>query len=163
MRRRNAIPRNEREARARERARATVARMRREKLSLSPAAKAEHTDPATVRRYFGSALRQEGPRKHYRATPYDRIPRTLSILMAEGVEIVTVRDSRTASRIGEYMNAVGVYARTGDPSPLESFKGRSFRASGKTYTFVADPAVIARLGSAGVLPIEGLYREVAAP
>ena len=163
MRHRNAIPRTEHEAQARERARAALARIRREKLSLSAAAKAEHTNPRTVRRYFGTALRQEGPHKHYRATPYDRIPRTLRILTAEGIEIVTVRDSRTATKLGQYMNAVGIYAGTGDGSAVERFKGKSFRAGGKTYTFITDPVTIARLGSVGALPIEGLYREVVAP
>lgn len=158
MRRRNAIPRNEREAQARERALAAVARMRRKKLSLSAAAQAEHTNPRTVQRYVGTALRQEEPGRHYRATTYDRIPRTLHVVTPEGTLPVTVRDSRTASRIGEYMNAVRTYVNKGESSGLERFRGKSFRADGVSYPFVTDPNKLEELADAGVLAVEQLYR-----
>lgn len=64
-RHRNAIPRNQREAEARERALAALARMRREGRSLREAATAEGTSPTTIKRYVGSALRRE-PGKGYR-------------------------------------------------------------------------------------------------
>ena len=160
MRRRNAIPRNEREAQARDRALATLGLMRRKGLALATAAKAERTDPRTVLRYAGSTLRQERPRGRYRATAYDRIPRTLNVLTPEGTVPVTVHDSRTATRIAEYMNAVRVYVNTGDSLALARFRGKSFQAGGKTYTFVTDPATLERLADAGALVIEGLYRAV---
>ncbi len=158
MQRRNAIPRTEREAQARERALAGVARMRRNGSSLSAAAEAEGTRPSTVRRYAGSALRQERPGARYRATAYDRIARTLNFPTPQGALPVTVRDSRTASRIAEHMNAVRIYVNTGDSSALDRFKAKTFQTGGKTYTFITDPATLARLADAGALVIEGLYR-----
>jgi hydroxyethylthiazole kinase-like sugar kinase family protein len=40
------------------------------------------------------------------ATAHDRIARTLNIITAQGMNVGTVRDSRAASQIAEYMNAV---------------------------------------------------------
>src|SRR5271168_2354387 len=117
MHRRNAKSRNTQETEDRERALAALARMRREKVSLRAAARAEETEPKTVRRYVASALRQDKSGR-YRATLYDRIPRTLHFL----TEVLTIRDSRTASKIAQHSNAVRKYVRTGDSSGLEQFK-----------------------------------------
>ncbi len=158
MRRRNAIPRTEREREARERALAALALMRRKKLSLTAATNAEGTTPRTVRRYVGSALRQKGPGERSRPTPHDRIPRTLNVV---GRTLpIKVRDSRTVSRIAEHMNAVKTYVKTGDPSALARFRGKSYQAAGVTYPFITDPAKLDQLADAGVLEIEGLYRAV---
>ncbi len=157
MPRRNAIPRNEQQTQARERALATLALMRRKGLALAMAAKAERTSPRTVKRYVGSTLRQKGPRGRYRPRAYDRIPRTLHVVTPQGTLPVTVRDSRTASRIAQYMNAVRTYVSTGDSSALNRFKGKTFQAGGKTYPFLTDPASLDRLADAGALAIEELY------
>ena len=69
-------------------------------------------------------------------------------------------DSRTASRIAEYMNAVRALVRTGDSSALLNFKGEYFEAGGVRYEFVTDPEFLYKLGDAGELEIEGLYRVV---
>lgn len=158
MGRRNAIPRTEREAEARERALATLALMRRKGLALTTAAKAQETDPRTVRRYVGSALRQRALRQRYKPTASDRLARTLNVITPEGTQPVTVRDSRTASRIAEYMNAVRTYVNKGELSALERFRGQSFQAAGVRYTFVTDPNTLELLADAGVLAFEQLYR-----
>jgi len=132
--------------------------MRREKLSLTAAAKTQETDPRTVRRYVGSALRQRAVRHRYKPTASDRLPRTLNVIAPEGTQPVTVRDSRTASRIAEYMNAVRTYVNKGELSALERFRGKSFRAAGVRYTFVTDPNTLELLADAGVLAFEQLYR-----
>jgi hypothetical protein len=159
MRRRNAIPRNEIQAQARERALAALALMRREHLSVKVAARAADTDTKTVLRYVGSALRRESPRGRYRPAAYDRIPRVVNFDTPTGPVWITVRDSRTASRIGEHKNAQKRYWNAGDSSALQLFKNKSFRASGVTYWFITDTATLDRLGDAGV-PFEGLYRAV---
>ena len=158
MQRRNAIPRNEREAQARERALAALALMRREKLSLKAASKAQETDPRTVRRYVGSALRQDGPRSRYKPTPYDRLARTLNVVTLQGPQSVVVRDSRVATKIAQFMNSVKEYLKIGDSSILKPFRGKSFRASGVSYQFITDPDALEQLADAGVLAIEQLYR-----
>jgi 3-deoxy-D-arabino-heptulosonate 7-phosphate (DAHP) synthase class II len=154
---RNAKPRNAREAQDRERALAAMARMRREKVSLRAAARAEDTDPKTVKRFVGSALRQDKSGR-YRAKPYDRISRTLNFLTAKGSVPIMVRHSRTASKVAEHSNALREYRRTGDSSALAQFRAQSFRVNGVIHRFVTDPAVIDRLEDAGALTaIESLY------
>jgi hypothetical protein len=160
MVRRNAKPRTEEETQTRERALTALALMRREGLALNAAANAVGIDPKTVLRYVGSALRQKGERGDYHATAYDHIPRTLHFITPGGPLPVTVQDSRIASRIAEYMNAVRTYVHSGESSALESFRGESFEASGTTYRFLTDPETLDRLADAGVLAIEGLYRTV---
>jgi hypothetical protein len=155
MPRRNTKPRNERQAHARERALAAIARMRREGLSLSAAAKTEGTHTSTIKRYAGSALRQKCPGGHCRVTRSDRIARTLNFLTTT----VTVRSSRTASQIGEYMNAVKAYGR-GDISKVARFRGKSFRATDGIHKFITEPAKLDEILDADVLKFEGLYRSV---
>ncbi len=156
----DAIPQNESEAQTREQALAVLALMRREKLKLREASNRVGIDPRTVLRYVGSALEREGPHGEYRATPHDQIPRTLHFITPEGTVAITVRDSRTATRIAEHMNAVRAFTHAGDLHPLESFQGESFEIDGVRYTFVTDPVILGRLADAGVLSIEGLYRAV---
>jgi hypothetical protein len=153
---RNAIPRNEREAQARERALAALAAMRREELSRSAAAKAHRTSSSTMERYVGSAIRKDG-KGRYRAIPHDRISRTLNFLTETGNIALKVRDSRIASSIGEHRNAIAIYERTGDLSVLAPFEGRSFRVGGVEYRFVTDPGTLDRLADADELGIEQLY------
>ncbi len=157
MRFRNAIPRNQRESEARERALASLALMRREGLSLTAAARNKEVAPRTVKKYVGSAIRQASPRGHHRATTFDRIPRRLNMLTPLGTVPVTVGDSRTSSRVGEYMIAVRIYINSGDVSALAPFKKKSFQAGRVTYVFITDPAVLDQLADAGKLTFEGLY------
>jgi hypothetical protein len=157
--RRNAIPRNEREAQLLDQSLAALASMRRDGLSLDQTASSQGIDPKTVLRYVGSALRQEEKGGRYFAKPHDRIPRTVhAIVRGGGKTVVTVDDSRIASRIAEHLNAIRTFARRGDSSALESFKGESFEASQGTFYFETDLDALARLGDAGQLVVEGLYR-----
>ena len=158
MPRRNAVPRNKREAYARERALAALALMRREGTSLRAAAKANGTNPGTVQHYVGSALRKEASGR-FRATAYDRIARTLNFSTPQGDIAVTVRSSRTASRIAEYLNAVKQYLAGRDNSVVERFRGKSFRAGGATHVFITDSKTLDQFGDAG-FPAEGIYRLV---
>src|ERR1700686_3900616 len=130
MPRRNAKPRNAREAEDRERALGALAKMRRDRISLRAAATAYETDPKTVRRFVGSALRQ-AKNGRYRAKRYDRIPRTINYLTLDGSVVpLTIRDSRTASKIAEYSNELRKYRRTGDSSGLAQLRRKVFRADG---------------------------------
>ena len=154
---RNAKPRNEIEAQERERALGAIARMRRDKLSLRNAARASETTSDLVKKYVGSALRRNKSGR-YRATLYDRIPRSLNFLILDRYVPITIRDSRTASKIAEHSNAVRKYVRTGDTSTLAQFKNKSFRTGGAVHRFVAEPDLLDRLADAGSLAgIETLY------
>jgi hypothetical protein len=154
---RNAIPKNQSQAEARERALATLALTRREGKSLTKAASEYETTPRTVLRYVGSAFKRQTARGQYKSTAYDRLSRRLNVIIPQGSEVVTTRDSRTATDIAEHSNAVRIYRNTGNTAPLEKFRGKSFRAEGKTYQFVTDPAILDRLADAGAFP-ENLYQ-----
>ena len=161
MTRRNAKPRNHRERYARERALAALARMRRERLSLTAAAKAEGTNPRTIARYVGSALTRGGKRGKFRATASDRLHRDLNFTTVQGDKPITVYGSRVASRIAEYNNAIRRYLNErGDTSALGHLRGESFRAGGETHYFITDPAQLSLLANAGALRIESLYRSI---
>jgi len=154
--RRDAIPRNSRQAETRERALATVSLMRRENLPLSLAVKAEQIRPSTVLRYAGSALRKS--KGDYRVKPFDRIPRTLNVVGPKGMQPVSVRSSRTATQIAKYMNAVKKFVRTNNRSELKKFQGK--RVPGTAHKFVVSPAKLKRFADAGILEIEKLYLRV---
>ncbi|MFI5417721.1 MAG: hypothetical protein ACHQ2Y_02320 [Candidatus Lutacidiplasmatales archaeon] len=56
---------------------------------------------------------------------------------------ILVRDSRTATLLSRYANAVGHYRETGDASGLKEFEGKTYRdAAGKVHTFETDPAAL---------------------
>ncbi len=149
--------RTQRRTEARERALATLALMRREDLPLRKAAKAERIDPATVLQYARPGLRR-GRGGDYWATPHDNIRRTLNFLTSRGTVPVTVHDSRTATQIAEYMNAVRTYLGTGDTSALARFRGKVFVAPEGIRVFITDPAVLDHLADARELEFEQLYR-----
>ena len=130
--------------------------MRTRGLSRARAAIELHTTPKTVMRYVGIALRREESGK-YRALPSDRLPRFLRFLTPAGQVHITVRGSRTATKISEYMAAVDHYLRTGDTAGLSRFTGKYVRAGKLTYPFVTDPRALDRLANAGEVAFEDLY------
>jgi hypothetical protein len=96
--------------------------------------------PKTVRRASG-AFRKRGGR--WVPTQSDRVERWLKSYENGARFEVLVRDSRTASLLSRYSNAVGHYLETGDPSGLAQFKGKAYRdANGTVHTFETDPAAI---------------------
>jgi hypothetical protein len=153
--------RNKREGQARERAIATLALMRREKLSLAEASRLEHIKPATVLRYVGSAVRQDRPGGRYRATKSDRLRRDLQIPTASGQTTVTVSGSKAATEIAEYQNAVARYLRKGDVSKLKQFQGKVVGIRGQRVELVTDTAVLSSLAQAGALQFDQLYASIA--
>ena len=139
----------------RERALDAIAMMRRDGVSLRRAADLTHTDPRTVRHHAGQALRRESSR--WTATPYDRIERRMVALTPAGPVDVTVRDSRTASLLGEHANAVATYIETGDEGPLRQLGRREVRIRGQPMRLETDPTRLERLAQGGELHYE-LYR-----
>lgn len=139
----------------RERALDVLAVTRRDGLSLRAASDLARTDPRTVRRYAGQALRKQGGR--WRPTPYDRIPREMTAVTPVGPVPVTVRDSRTASLLAEHANAVAKYIELGDEEPLGRLRRRVVRIRGQPVVLETNPARLDRLAQGGELHYE-LYR-----
>jgi len=155
--RRNAIPTNDQEEQDRDRALGALGLLRRQGIAFRVATEIMGTNPKTAKPYVNSALRKD-KRGRYYATLYDRIPRRLNFFMADGSHPIVIRDSRTASRIAEYSNAVRTYLRTGEITALVQFSGKSFRSGGVVYRFITDRDVLDRLADAGSLSaIESLY------
>lgn len=133
-----------------------VAEMRRKGKSLTKATQAVHTTRKTVRKYAASAV---GPKEHGRYTPkaYDRLTRPMRFLTPDGLIELHIRSSTSASRIGEFWNAVDTYLRTGRTGALNRFRGKVVRLNGVAYPFVTDPRTLDRLANAGEVRFEDLY------
>ena len=93
-------------------------------------------------------------------TPSDRIARPLNFLTPQGPVPVAIRDSRIATMMSEHLKAVKKYRNTGDTADLTPFRGKALRVGNVLHEFVTDPKALDRLGHAGLLEIEGLYRSV---
>jgi hypothetical protein len=81
----------------------------------------------------------------------------MTALTPLGPEQVTVRDSRTASLLGEHANAVAAYIETGDEEPLRRLRRRTIRIRGRPVVLETDPIRLDRLASGGEITFE-LYR-----
>lgn len=136
-------------------------RMRTERLSLKRAATEEDVNPRTVTRLGRQAIRKRANRS-YAVTKRDSLLRVMVIPTSEGMREVSLRDSRHASLVARYSDAVQKYFRTGDASGLKKFKSRFVMdASGAKVFLLTDLADLDRLGSAGVLSFESLYARTA--
>jgi hypothetical protein len=125
---------------ARRRALEVVSDARRGKGSLSKLARARGISPKTIRRASG-AFRKRGGR--WVPTGADRVERWLkSYEKGQRIEVL-INDSRTASRLSQYSNAVGRFTQTADPSGLAEFEGETYiDAFGKVHSFETDPDAI---------------------
>ena len=118
-------------------------------------------DPRTVQRLARPALRKL-KNGRWAAKKSDRLLRVLPIPSREGLIDIGVGDSRQATAIGKYWNAVDLYLRTGDGSSLQAFQGKDIiDAGGKPVPLMTDIHELDRLGSAGNLSFESLYARVA--
>ena len=134
-----------------------ISKMRADGVSLRQASREFGIDPRTVIRLGRPALRK-GPNGRYKARPRDRLLRVLRIPPREGRPEIAVSDSRQASLVAEYSNAVQRYLQTGDASALRKFRRKRITdANGARVQLLTDLDELDRLGSAGVLSFESLY------
>ena len=134
--------------------------MRRDGLSLKEAARENGIMPETVQRHAGSALRKTKGGK-YEARASDSMLRVLLVPAVGGPAEIVTRDSRSASILAEYANAVQVFLQTGDDSELQQFHGQHLiDADGKRIPLLTDLDELERLGAVGVLSFESLYAKV---
>lgn len=115
-RRWEALPSSQQEVR--ERALSVLARMRQGAL-LYPAAQEVGIDPRTAVRHLEAAITKRAGK--YLARKTDRISRGM-IIYSDGKQVqINVNDSRTASTIGKYFNAVRQLLNAGDKEALHKF------------------------------------------
>ncbi len=143
---------------ARGRALEALGLMRRDGLTLGKAAKAVNTTPAAVKRHAGAGLTREGQGR-YVAKPVDRLYRPMRAPTPAGVVTLDVRDSRAASKVGDYWNAVRRYLATGDETALHQFRGRrgGVTVGKRFYPFVTDPDHLDALFDTGDLDFDDIY------
>jgi len=151
MRNKRELSQNDSRA-AQNRALHVLARMRRTGETLTAAAREEHIDPRTVRKYLGPELRglREGrtqPTKVYRRRRRMLVPTLL------GNVPETIRGSKQASLLGRYMSAVGYFLRTGNAKRLKEFEGRSIAG----HLLITDPETLTSLAQAGALQLDEIY------
>ena len=134
-----------------------ISKMRADGVSLRQASREFGLDPRTVVRRGGSGLRKRANGR-YKAKARDRLLRVLVVPTREGLREIAVRDSRQASQVAEYWNAVQTYLETGDAAALRKFRGKHITdANRKRIPFLTDLRELDRLGNAGVLSFESLY------
>ena len=77
---------------------------------------------------------------------WDRIKRIMRINTNGKEKSVEIRDSRTASVVGRYHNAVKQFLNTGDKSKLSKFKSKKVKDSkGRLHRFETNPDEIIRI------------------
>ena len=132
-------------------------RLRQDHESLQQAAREAGSDPRTVKKLAGPALRK-AKNGRYSATHGDQLLRVIKIPTPEGLREVGIRGSRRASAVGEYSAAVERFIVTGDRTRLSKFTGKGIPSdSGEIIPFITDTAVLKPLGNAGQISFESLY------
>ena len=115
--------------------------------SLADAAKAQGVSQRTIRKYVGSALRQDHAGGRIRAVPRDKFTRYLQIPGQDegGLTQVAAKGSREATELAAYVNARAVFLRSGDESVLRPFHGKKIGG----HTLVTDPKRLTALAEQG--------------
>ena len=125
--------------------------------SLQQAAREFGLRTETLVRIGRSALRKL-PNGRYVARSINHLFRVLVLPTTQGLREIVLDDSRAASLVGRYWNAVHLYLATGDDSGLAEFVGEVvIDASGKRVPLLTNLNDLDRLASAGVLSFESIY------
>lgn len=77
---------------------------------------------------------------------WDRIPRVMRINTDGKEKSIEIKDSRTASVVGRYHNAVKQFLNTGDKTKLQKFRSKKVKDSkGKLHKLETNPEEIIRI------------------
>ena len=104
--------------------------------SLTRSSKESHTSAKTVLKNTNAFKKLNGK---WIAKSQDRISRTMSIYENGKQEWIEVTDSRTASRIGKYNNAVKQFLTTGNQDILKGFDKPIRDVQGQLHYLENDP------------------------
>lgn len=125
-------------------------------LSLSETARRSGTTLAAVRQHARAAVAFRAGR--WEATEYDTLPRRMRVLTDRGYVSYLTEDSRDATFIADYNNALRAYLTTGSQQALREFEGMWFEdEDGRKRTLVTDPRTIDRLARAGEVYFLDIY------
>src|SRR5712692_7792893 len=101
-----------------------ISKMRTESVSLPAASQEYGVTRHQMQRFGGKALRKL-KNGRYAAKRKDGVLRVLVIPTLAGLREIAVIDSRQATLLAEYWNAVHRYLETGDDSALKEFHGKT--------------------------------------
>jgi len=142
--------------RAMSRATKAIAEMRKGR-SLTHAARLARTSPQTVKKYASKRLERTKVGRFVVRRADQRV-RSMRFLSVDGIVAVDVRGSDSASRVGEYWNAVHQYLKTGDATKFKRFRGKYLQSGGKRRPFITDLDLLERLAHAGEVKFEDIYQ-----
>jgi hypothetical protein len=92
----------------------------------------------------------------------DRLLRLLALPSDKGLMEIFINDSREASRVGEFWNAVALYINKGDSSAIRLFDGEGVTdVTGQFHFFLTDLTELQRQGSFGAFRFESFYGRTA--
>jgi excisionase family DNA binding protein len=92
----------------------------------------------------------------------DRLLRLLAFPSDKGLMELFINDSREASRVGEFWNAVALYINKGDSSAIRLFDGEGVTdVTGQFHFFLTDLTELQRQGSFGTFRFESFYGRIA--
>lgn len=134
-----------------------ITEMRVSGISLRQAAHEFELDPKLVLRLVGPALRKRATGR-YATKASDRLLRVIVIPTSDGLAEIATRDSREASKVAKYWNAIHRYLAIGDAFALGQFKGKKITdAKGTEIRLLTNLEELDRIGSAGNLSFESIY------
>ena len=138
-----------------------ITKMRKDGSSLPTAAREYGMTSRAVLSLAKPALRKRSNGR-YEARNSDRLLRVMVIPTTDGLQEVAVGDSHQASQLGQYWAAVQKYLETGEATALRTFRRKTITdANSKRIRLIKDLSQLDRLGSAGVLSFESIYRRAA--
>jgi len=114
----------------------------------------------TVKKYIQPALKKQN--RKWVSKDRDRLVRVMRFLTKHGVDYIEVRDSRSASLIAHYWNAVLRFLLTGETDQLRQFRNRYVQSGKLQYRFITDPELILSFAEFGELRFETIYQEISA-
>jgi hypothetical protein len=134
-----------------------IKEMRRGK-PLTKAARAIAVSSERLRKYASSTGVAKRAGRQWRIGP-DKRKRVLPIFSDGQLQIITVPDFVTASRVGQYMSAVNQFLDTNDEYFLDEFAGGSvIDVRGRRFAFETNPNTLYWLNESQTKSFEEIYR-----
>jgi hypothetical protein len=112
----------------------------------------------TVKKYVKPSLKKKSGK--WVTKRYDRLMRLMQMPTKTGVIEIEVRDSRSATKIAHYWNAVRHFLITGETDQLKQFRYEYITSGKLQYRFITDPETLLRLADFGEFRFESIYQEI---
>jgi hypothetical protein len=156
MRKRKALPRNERERQAQNRTLHALNLVRRKGYALEDALREAGTSARSFHKYVGSEVLPSKPGQRLRVTKEDRRIREMPVTTALGDVAKKIHGSKNASLNAAHRRAVLHYLRKGDDSLLKPFHGKSIDG----VELLTDRELLSALAEQGAIKPEQFYASI---